>query len=143
MKILIIGGTRFVGRHLVAAALARGHEVTLFNRGNHPSDFPVETIRGDRNHDLEKLKGRRWDAVVDTCGFLPSAVTASAQVLSDAVDLYVFISSQSVYADVSAPGVDETGPLGTLTSEQLQEGKRRSIHPDKRPLQITARCMVH
>lgn len=74
MKLLIIGGTRFVGRHLVAAALERGHEVTLFNRGSQSSPFAgVETIRGDRNKDLDKLQGRRWDVVIDTCGQLPRA----------------------------------------------------------------------
>ena len=70
MKLLILGGTRFVGRHLVTVALARHHEITLFNRGQHPAAAlaSVETIYGDRNSDLAKLQGRRWDAVVDTCG---------------------------------------------------------------------------
>src|SRR6266496_6271330 len=74
MKLLILGGTRFVGRHLVTAALARKHEVTLFNRGTHSSAaLPgVETIHEDRNNDLVKLKGHRWDAVVDTCGWVQS-----------------------------------------------------------------------
>ena len=127
MKLLVLGGTRFVGRHFVMAALARGHEVTLFNRGRHratnPSDHltNVETIYGDRNSDLGKLQGRRWDAVVDTSGYLPRTVRASAEVLSDSVERYVFISSQSVYADVSVAGVDETAPLATLTSEQLEQ----------------------
>src|SRR5215213_11111610 len=106
MKLLILGGTRFVGRHLVAAALARQHEVTLFNRGSHSSAAlaDVETICGDRFSDLTKLRGRRWDAVVDTCGYLPRAVRASAEVVSQSVDRYVFISTLSVYADVSRPG---------------------------------------
>lgn len=123
MKLLILGGTRFVGRHLVTAAVERGHQLTLFNRGNHPSDdfTNVEKIYGDRNTDLDKLRGRRWDAVIDTCGYLPRTVQASAEVLSDSVDRYVFISSQSVYADVSVPGVNETAPLATLTQEQLDE----------------------
>jgi 2'-hydroxyisoflavone reductase len=123
MQLLILGGTRFVGRHLVTAALARGHEVTLFNRGKHASaDLPdVETICGDRNSDLSKLLGRRWDAVVDTCGYLPRAVRASAETLSHSVDRYVFISSLSVYADTSVPGIDETAPTATLTSEQLEK----------------------
>src|SRR6266550_6784743 len=103
MKILILGGTRFVGRHLVTAALARNHEITLFNRGKHSSAAlsSVETIYGDRNSDLAKLQGRRWDAVVDTSGYLPRSVRASAEILSHSVDAYVFISSLSVYADVS------------------------------------------
>src|SRR4026207_89224 len=121
MKLLIIGGTRFVGRHLVAAALGRGHEVTLFNRGTQPSTLPeVETIIGDRNKDLNKLQGRRWDAVVDTCGYLPRNIQATAEVLSGVVERYVLISSQSAYADVSAAGVDETAALKTLTDEQLE-----------------------
>jgi 2'-hydroxyisoflavone reductase len=121
MKLLIIGGTRFIGRHLVAAALQRDHEVTLFNRGTHASAPAAGgTIRGDRHNDLAKLQGRRWDAVIDMCGQLPRAVRAAAQTLGDAVDRYVFISSVSVYADVSAPGVDETAPVKTLTTEQLE-----------------------
>src|SRR5438132_3225731 len=123
MKLLILGGTRFVGRHLVTAALARNHEITLFNRGQHPSAAltSVETIYGDRNSDLAKLQGRRWDAVVDTCGYLPRTVRASAEILFDSVEAYVFISTQSVYADVSVFGVDETAPLATLTDEQLDQ----------------------
>jgi 2'-hydroxyisoflavone reductase len=123
MKLLILGGTRFVGRHLVAAALARNHEITLFNRGRHPlaAFTNVETIYGDRNSDLAKLQGRRWDAVVDTCGYLPRTVRASAEVLSHSVDLYVFISSLSAYADFSVCNIDETAPLATLTSEQLEK----------------------
>jgi 2'-hydroxyisoflavone reductase len=123
MKLLILGGTRFVGRHLVEAALARNHEVTLFNRGKHPSAAltNVETIYGDRNSDLAKLRGRHWDVVVDTCGYLPRTVRASAEILSHSVDVYVFISSLSVYADFSQLGIDEAAPLATLTSEQLEK----------------------
>jgi len=121
MRLLILGGTRFLGRHLVTAALARDHEVTLFNRGRHSSEAAtvVETIHGDRHSNLDKLRTRRWDAVVDTSGMLPRAVRAAAEVLSDSVDRYVFVSTQNVYADVSKPGVDETSPLKTLTNEQL------------------------
>lgn len=123
MQILILGGTRFVGRHLVTAALARNHEITLFNRGQHPSATltGVETIYGDRKSDLAKLQGRCWDAVVDTSGYLPRNVRASAKILSPSVDRYVFISSLSVYADLSVLGVDESAPLATLTSEQIDE----------------------
>lgn len=121
MKLLIIGGTRFLGRHLVTAALKRDHEITLFNRGTHLSVTNVETIHGDRHTDIDKLRGRRWDAVIDTCGMLPSALRSAAEVLSDSVDRYVFISSQNAYADVSAPGVTETAPLATLTSTQLDD----------------------
>jgi len=123
MKLLILGGTLFLGRHLVLAAQKRNHELTLFNRGNHPSpDFPnLETLHGDRHSDLAKLQGRRWDAVVDTSGYLPRTVRASAKALSQSVDRYVFISSISAYAGFSVPGIDETAPLATLTAEQREE----------------------
>lgn len=123
MKLLIIGGTRFLGRHLAETAVARGHEVTLFHRSSYTPEslIDVETIQGDRHHDLAKLKGRRWDALFDTSGHLPRAVRAAAETLADSVDRYVYISSQNAYADVSVPGVDETFPVATLTSEQLDE----------------------
>ena len=84
MKLLLIGGTVFLGRHLVEVALARGHEVTLFNRGQHnPELFPqVEKLRGDRDGGLDALAGRRWDAAIDTCGYVPRIVRASAELLA-------------------------------------------------------------
>jgi 2'-hydroxyisoflavone reductase len=120
MKILIIGGTKFVGRHLTAAAVARNHEVTLFNRGKHsPSGLPeVEQIHGDRNSDLIKIENRNWDAVIDTCGYLPQTVKASAEALKDAVENYVFVSSISAYDDFSQPNYDESAPLAKLSEEQ-------------------------
>ncbi len=123
MKILILGGTIFLGRHLVEAALASGHEVTLFNRGQHGQDlYPqVEHLRGDRWSDLDVLAGRAWDAVIDTSGYIPSSVRASARMLAGAVGQYVFISSISVYADVSVIGVDESAPVSPITPEQLRE----------------------
>lgn len=121
MKLLIIGGTRFLGRHLAKAAIEQDHEITLFNRGTHSSVTNVETIHGDRHTDIGKLRGRRWDAVIDTYGMLPSAVRSAAEALSDSVDRYIFISSQNAYANVSSPGVTETAPLATLTSTQLDE----------------------
>jgi 2'-hydroxyisoflavone reductase len=124
MKLLIIGGTRFLGRHLVASALAANLEVTLFNRGNHPAPPNVESIHGDRNTDLAKLRGRRWDVVIDTCGMMPASVSAAAEFLSESVDRYVYLSSQSAYADVSYAGVKESAPLATLTGEQLEETTR-------------------
>ena len=120
MKILIIGGTRFLGPHFVVAALARNHEITLFNRGNHPAPLEVEIIRGDRHRDLNKLQGRTWDVVVDTCCYLPRTILSSAQLLSNSVDRYVLISSQSVYADFSVCGIDESSPLQSLTSDQIE-----------------------
>lgn len=127
MKLLILGGTLFQGRHLVELALRRGHEVTLFNRGQHNADlFPqVEKLRGDRQGDLLALRGRRWDAVIDTCGYVPRVVRASAQLLAEAVEHYTFISSVSVYASFARPDQDETAPLGTLAdpSEETVTGE--------------------
>jgi 2'-hydroxyisoflavone reductase len=122
-------GTRFVGRHFVTAAQAHGFELTLFNRGRHdPAAFAdVDTIHGDRHSELHKLAGRRWDVVVDTCGLLPRAVKASAEALRDSVDVYIFVSTVSVYADASRPGVDENSPTETLTDEQLD--KANAIDP--------------
>src|SRR5688572_26558988 len=101
MRILIIGGTRFLGRHLVEAALGCSHEVTLFNRGkSNPDLFPqLETILGDREKDIDKLgeAGRIWDAVIDVAGYLPRIVRLSAEILKESVARYVFISSISVY----------------------------------------------
>lgn len=123
MDLLILGGTRFVGRHLVTVALERGHRVTLFNRGQSAPDlFPeVETLKGDRDGDLSALRGRKWDAVVDTCGYVPRVVRDSAELLADAVDRYVFVSSISVYADSLPPGADESAPLAIIEDESTEE----------------------
>lgn len=119
MRILILGGTRFLGRHLVDSALARGHEVTLFNRGqSNPNLFPqVGTIHGDREKDLGLLSGQNWDAVIDTCGYLPRIVRMSAGALREAVGSYVFISSISVYADFRKIGLEEGDAVGVLREE--------------------------
>ncbi len=123
MKILVIGGTRFVGRHFVAAALAHGHELTLFNRGQSNADlFPnVENLQGDRDGDLSVLQGRQWDAVVDTCGYLPRIVRKSAELLKDAVKTYLFISTISVYVDSLERDADENAPLQTLADPGVEE----------------------
>ncbi|MBK8617488.1 MAG: SDR family oxidoreductase [Anaerolineales bacterium] len=122
MKILIIGGTRFVGRHLVNAARARGHEVTLFNRGQSNPNFfgQVEKIRGDRERDLDQLTGT-WDAVIDTCGYFPRIVRLSAEALRDKVERYVFISSISVYSDFSKIGINESDPVGKIEDESIED----------------------
>ena len=123
MRILIIGGTRFLGRHLVEAALDRRHEVTLFNRGkSNPDLFPqLETILGDREKDVNKLQDRIWDAVIDVSGYLPRIVRLSAEVLEPNVRRYVFISSISVYADFKKAGIDESYPVGKLQDETVEE----------------------
>lgn len=132
MKILIIGGTRFVGRHLVNAARARGHEVTLFNRGqSNPNLFgQVEKIRGDRERDLDQLTGT-WDAVIDTCGYFPRIVRMSAEALKDNVGQYVFISSISVYSDFAKIGINESDPVGKIEDETMEEITGESYGPLK------------
>jgi 2'-hydroxyisoflavone reductase len=112
MRLLVLGGTVFVGRHVVDAARERGHEVTLFNRGRTAPDlFPdLERIAADRTRDLSALRGRTFDAVVDTSGYEPEVVRASARALADSVERYAFVSTVSVYADFFA-GMDESAPL--------------------------------
>lgn len=124
MDLLILGGTGFTGPFQVAYALARGHRVTVFNRGRtNPGILPdaVEQLTGDRNGDLESLKGRRWDAVIDVPATLPRWVRASAQLLKDSAGLYAFVSSISVYRDVSVPGVDEDAPLHALEDPDTED----------------------
>jgi 2'-hydroxyisoflavone reductase len=123
MKLLIIGGTRFLGRHIIDVALIRGHHVTMFNRGQtNPELYPkVERIRGDRDGGLDALKGNNWDVVIDTCGYVPRIVRASAEMLSGAVEHYTFISTISVYQDLESKGMDESAPLGVLEDETLEE----------------------
>jgi len=122
MKILILGGTVFLGRWIIEAALARGHEVTMFNRGSsNPRLFPdVEKLRGNRDGDLDALEGRRWDVVIDPSGYVPRIVRASAELLADAVEHYTFISSISVYDDYNAP-IDENSSLHRLEDETVEE----------------------
>jgi len=132
MKILIIGGTRFLGRHLVNSARARGHEVTLFNRGQtNPNLFgQVEKIRGDREKDLDQLSGQ-WDAVIDTCGYFPRIVRMSAEALKNKVEYYVFISSISVYSAFSKVGINESDPVGKIEDETIEEVTGESYGPLK------------
>jgi 2'-hydroxyisoflavone reductase len=114
MRILVLGGTQFLGRHVVDAALERGHDVTLFNRGQtRPDLFPdVEKLRGDRDGDLGALAGRDFDAVVDTSGYVPRLVAQTIDALGE-VGHYTFVSSISVYADLSTPPT-ESSPLAEL-----------------------------
>ena len=143
MNILILGGTKFLGRHLVDSALARGHQVTLFNRGKtNPGLFPqVETILGDREHDIEKLAGRAWDAVIDVAGYFPRIVRLSATGLERAAGRYVFISSISVYPDaiLNKTGIDENDPVGKIEDETIEEITGESYGPLKALCEKTAR----
>ena len=129
MQLLILGGTRFLGRHLVEAALARAHDITLFHRGTNPvaARSHVATIYGDRHRDLAQLHGRRWDAVIDTCGYHPHTVRTAAGALADAVQQYTFISSASVYADYSVASLDETAPVGTPCGQNTRTDLSASV----------------
>lgn len=122
MRILVLGGTQFLGRHVVDAALERGHELTLFNRGQtRPELFgDVEKLRGDRNGDLGALAGRAFDAVVDTSGYVPRIVAETIAALGD-VGHYTFVSTISVYADLSTPPA-EGDPLGELAEPTEEVG---------------------
>jgi len=123
MKILVLGGTRFLGRHVVQAAIDRGHDVTLFNRGQSDRDcFPqVTTLIGDRTCDIDKLAGDRWDAALDTSGHTPAEVIATADGLSGKVGHYTYVSTASVLAMPLMPGADEMAPVCLLP-----EGASRS-----------------
>jgi 2'-hydroxyisoflavone reductase len=114
VRVLVLGGTQFLGRHVVDAALARGHDVTLFNRGQtRPELFrEVEKLRGDRDGDLGALRGRSFEAVVDTSGYVPRIVQATLEALDD-IGHYTFVSSISVYASVATPPTEES-PLAEL-----------------------------
>jgi 2'-hydroxyisoflavone reductase len=110
VKLLILGGTKFLGRAATEAALARGHEVTLFNRGQtNPVLFPeAERVVGDRESDLSALEGRTWDAVIDPSGYVPRVVRDSAEALAESAGHYLFVSSISVYADFSGPSTEDS-----------------------------------
>ncbi len=127
-SILILGGTGFIGPHIVNAASERGHTVTLFNRGKTHADlFPnIEKLRGDRDGQLDAMKGRQWDAVIDPSGYVPRIVKMSTELLAPNVKQYLFVSTISVYKQPGKPGQDETAPLETMppedaTSEEVKK----------------------
>jgi 2'-hydroxyisoflavone reductase len=149
MRILVLGGTMFLGRHFVDAATSRGHEVTLFHRGRTGPDlFPhVRHIVGDRDGGLAGLQGGRWDAVVDTSGYLPRVVRASAELLKDAADHYTFVSSISVYADVAPLGIREDAPVAALSSPDSEDiakdyGALKALCEDEVRAAFGARALV-
>lgn len=122
LSILILGGTGFLGPHVVERALERGHGVTLFNRGRtDPQRFAhLEQLRGDRDHDLDALRGRRWDAVIDTSGYVPRHVRGPAELLADAVGQYLFVSTCSVYPELGAAPIDETSRLAEIADPTIE-----------------------
>jgi 2'-hydroxyisoflavone reductase len=113
LRILILGGTGFIGPYQVHYAVARGHQVTVFNRGRSQAELPasVEQLIGDRKDDLRALEGRDWDVVIDNPTTLPKWIADIGPILQDRTRHYVFISSVSVYADTSVEGMDEDTPL--------------------------------
>ncbi len=114
LNVLVLGGTGFIGPHLVRRLLARGHTVALFNRGRTNTHlFPeVEKLVGDRNDDLAALEGRRWDAVVDNSGYTPEQVRLSVDLLRGATGQYLFTSTRAVYTDFTQAVMDEDAPVG-------------------------------
>jgi 2'-hydroxyisoflavone reductase len=132
LDILILGGTGFIGPHMVREALRRGHSVALFNRGRTNNElFPdIETIKGDRDNGLDGLKGRKWDAVIDNSGYVPRHVQDSARLLAASCDRYLYISTVAVYADFSQP-IDEDSPLATLADESIEEVTWQTYGPLK------------
>ena len=133
MRLLIIGGTRFLGRHLVDAALARGDSVTLFNRGLSSPQPPagVAWLQGDRTGDLAMLaSGPGWDAAIDTCGYLPADTGRLARALAGRVGRLAFISSVSAYASMARPN-DEGAPLGVIDDPDTTTIDGRTYGPLK------------
>lgn len=125
LKILIMGGTAFIGPAFAEMAIARGHELTFFNRGRtNPHLFPgVEKITGDRTvpEDVEQLRGREWDVVLDNSCYFPRVIDLVADIVKDSVRQYVVISTISVYADYAQPGMTEDAPLATLEDPTVEE----------------------
>ncbi len=132
MNLLILGGTRFIGRHLTEAALTAGHKVTLFNRNRRGAGlFPeVETLVGDRQGDVSTLKGKKWDAVIDTSAYTPGAARHTAELLQNTVGHYTFVSSVSVYQDFSEAGINEDAPVGIMTNEEVVEAETTAREPN-------------
>ncbi|MGI9206190.1 MAG: SDR family oxidoreductase [Woeseiaceae bacterium] len=130
LKILVLGGTGFIGPHFVSHAMARGHEVTLFNRGRTNTHlFPdAEKLVGDRNSDLTALEGRQWDAVLDNSGYTPLQVRQSVDLLRNACDQYLFTSTRAVYTDFTAQVMDEDAPVGP---KDLPESEWSGYGPNK------------
>jgi len=136
MKILILGGTRFIGRHVVEAALKAGHAVSILTRGQTADELPstVERLRGDRGAGaagLQALAGRSWDACLDVSGYTPRQVRASAEFLRGQVKRYVFVSTMSVYGDLQRRPVLETYPRLTPAGEEVTEVNGETYGPLK------------
>src|SRR6202451_438133 len=122
LRILVLGGTKFLGVHIVELALQHGHSVTLFNRGKtNAGIFPqLVHLKGDRDAQLGSLKGKHWDAVIDDSGYFPRHVKLSAELLAPNVHQYIFISTISVYASFAQPNTEDS-PVGKLADETTEK----------------------
>ena len=123
LRVLILGGTGFLGPHFVEALQAGGHDVTLFNRGkSNPGLFKhLETLIGDRDGQLAALKGRDWDVVIDDSGYVPRHVQLTADLLKDHVRQYIYVSSISVYGTFPKPGLNEDDAVATPPDPKVEE----------------------
>jgi nucleoside-diphosphate-sugar epimerase len=126
MRILVLGGTVFLGRHVVAAALARGHAVTVFTRGVHPVPDGVESRVGDRGDELSALETGEWDAVIDTSGYAAHDVGRLCELLADRAGHYVFVSSCNAYPAWPAEPVDEESPVWESDDDEYGPQKAAS-----------------
>lgn len=143
MDILVLGGTGFIGPHMVREALRRGHSVTLFNRGQSNNTlFPdLESIKGDRGGDLSMLEGRKWDAVIDNSGYVPRHVQNSAKTLAPNIDQYLFISTIAVYDTYATPNA-ESSKLATIDDESIEEVNGETYGPLKALCEKRARTEI-
>jgi 2'-hydroxyisoflavone reductase len=133
MKILVLGGTQFLGKTIVETAVAAGHDVSIFHRGRtNPGLFPeLEHLIGDRDGGLDVLHGRTWDAVIDVSGYIPRLVRDSATLLAPNIGHYTFISTISVYEAAAQGPLAEDAPLGTLADETVEEVNGQTYGPLK------------
>ena len=131
MKLLVIGGTRFVGRAFVEEAVRHGHDVTVFHRSvSEPEDFPsVEHLHGDRDGQLGLLRGRSWDAVLDTCAYVPRVVREASAVLQDSAGHYTFVSTLSVHPDDMPAGSTEQTPTHQPPFPQTETVTAETLRP--------------
>ncbi|MDP9226891.1 MAG: NAD-dependent epimerase/dehydratase family protein, partial [Actinomycetota bacterium] len=139
MNLLVLGGTKFLGRHIVDAALEQGHDVVLFNRGRtNPELYPqLEHVIGDRDGGISLLQGRRFDAVIDTSGYIPRVVRQSANLLSETSDFYAFISSISVYPDATPAAYSESAP-----TQKLENARSENVQADYGALKAACERVV-
>jgi 2'-hydroxyisoflavone reductase len=141
VKILVVGGTKFVGRAFVEEAIRRGHDVTVFHRGStEPNGFPnVRHLHGDRDGGLDALAGTRWDAALDTCAYIPRLVRELASVIGDTLDHYTFVSTLSVLGDPIPAGATEETPVFGPPFPDTEDITNETYGPLKVACEVEAR----